>query len=102
MGKQIISLILFLAIGLGSIGLVMTPVMLRLPNGDGSFGGTMPFVTYKPSLLTPGGAKLYVEAWKMFPNYNIGLIGIALVAFGGAGLTLYSVRQLIKEADSED
>lgn len=88
MGSKSLGLImvLFLIIALLSIGLIFSPVVVHIGNEASA-----------PSAITLDGMMLRAEAWKEYPEYNIGLGFIAGFAFLGA-IFVCRTMYLLQEA----
>lgn len=73
-------MVVFLIIAVASIALILSPAV----NHARVYGQEH---IAAPSALTADGMLLRVETWKTYPEYNIGLGVIAVLAFSGAVFT---------------
>ncbi len=84
-------LVINMVIALIAIGLIFNPVKLHL--GD---------ITYAPSATTQEGLILRVKVWKEYPQYNVGLGIISVIAFTGSLLVAWEMYALKKEGVKDD
>ncbi len=79
-------LALFLLIAIVAIGLIMQPVKIQI----------MDLEIMAPSAITAQGLALRAEAWKVYPEYNLGLGCIAVISFISTlfvAKTMYSIKK---------
>jgi len=89
---KIMPMIIYLIIALLAIGLIFSPAVTRYYLGEKE-------VYLNQSHTMSIGLLARVDAWKTYPNYNIGLGIISMLAFGGA---IYTGNGMFKEKEREN
>ncbi len=84
-------LVINMVIALIAIGLIFNPVKVHV--GD---------VISAPSATTYEGLILRAKAWKEYPQYNVGLGIISVIAFAGSLLVVREMYALKKDGVKDD
>jgi len=86
------TLALLLIIAVGSIKLILSPTIMHIKVGQTE-------VITAPAATTIAGMQLRAEAWKKYPEYNIGLGIIAFISFAGA-CNICRVMYLLRDSEN--
>jgi len=86
------TMVIYLIIALLAIGLIFSPAVTRYYLGEKE-------VYLNQSHTMSIGLLARVDAWKTYPNYNIGLAVISVLAFGGA---IYAGNCMFKAQDRKN
>lgn len=89
-----IVMVFLLVIAVVSVGLILSPAVIHKKGVDEE-------IILTPAATTFEGLQLRVDAWKEYPEYNIGLGALAALSFSGAiyvCAVMYSLRELKNDA----